>query len=60
MVYFLSGAPSWVAVASLVGGVALGLTLIGARNPRARHAAAFGGLILILAVAVGVWIYLKW
>ena len=50
----------WVAVASLVGGIAVGLTLIGARNSRARHAAEIGGLILILAVAVGIWIYLKW
>jgi hypothetical protein len=49
----------WVAVASLVGGIAIGLTLIGARNPRARHAAEIGGLILVLAVAVGIWIYLK-
>ena len=50
----------WVAVASLVGGIAIGLTLIGARNRRARYAAEIGGLILILAVAVGIWIYLKW
>ena len=50
----------WLAIASLVGGIALGLTLIGARNPRARYAAQIGGLILILAVAVGTWIYLKW
>ena len=50
----------WVAVASLVGGIAVGLTLIGARNRGARHAAEIGGLILILAVAVGIWIYLKW
>ena len=50
----------WVAVASLVGGIAIGLTLIGARNRGARYAAEIGGLILILAVAVGIWIYLKW
>ena len=50
----------WLAVASLVGGIAVGLTLIGARNRQARHAAEIGGLILILAVAVGIWIYLKW
>ena len=50
----------WVAVAALVGGMAVGLTLIGARNRRARHAAEIGGLILISAVAVGIWIYLKW
>jgi len=39
--------------------MAVGLTLIGARNRGARHAAESGGLILILAVAVGIWIYLK-
>jgi hypothetical protein len=50
----------WLAVASLVGGIALGLTLIGARNRQARYAAQVGGLILILAVAVGIWIYLRW
>ena len=50
----------WVAIALLVGGIAVGLTLIGARNRRARHSAEIGGLILILAVAVGIWIYLKW
>jgi hypothetical protein len=49
----------WLAVASLVGRIAIGLTLIGARNRRARHAAEIGGLILVLAVAVGIWIYLK-
>ena len=49
----------WLAIASLVGGIALGLTLIGARNPRARYGAQVGGLILILAVAVGMWIYLR-
>ena len=46
----------WLAIASLVGGIAVGLTLIGARNRRARHATEIGGLILILAVAVGIWI----
>ena len=50
----------WVAIASLVGGIAVGLTLIGVRNPRARYGAEIGGLILVLAVAVGIWIYLKW
>lgn len=49
----------WLAVASLVGGIAIGLTLIGARNRRARHAAEIGGLILVLAVAVAIWIYVK-
>jgi hypothetical protein len=50
----------WLAIASLVGGIALGLTLIGARNRQARYAAQVGGLILILALAVGIWIYLRW
>jgi len=49
----------WLAIAGLVGGIAVGLTLIGARNRSARYAAEIGGLILILAVAVGIWIYLK-
>lgn len=50
----------WLAIASLVGGIAIGLTLIGARNRGARHAAQIGGVILILAVAVGIWIFVKW
>jgi len=50
----------WVALVCLVGGIAVGLTLIGTRNRRARHAAEIGGLILILAVVTGIWIYLKW
>jgi len=49
----------WVAVAALVGGIAVGLTLIGARNRSARHSAEIGGLILVLAVGVGIWIYLQ-
>jgi hypothetical protein len=49
----------WLAIAALVGGIALGLTLIGARNRRARYAAEIGILILILAVAIGIWIYVK-
>ena len=44
----------------IVGGVAVGLTLIGARNRRARHSAEIGGLILILAVAVGISIFALW
>lgn len=48
----------WLAIAALVGGIALGLTLIGARNRRARYAAEIGILILILAAAPGIWIYL--
>jgi hypothetical protein len=50
----------WVSITSLVGSIAIGLTLIGARNRSARYAAEIGGLILILAVAVGIWIYVKW
>ena len=50
----------WVAVAALVGGIAMGLALIGVRDRRARYGAEIGGLILVLAVAVGGWIYLKW
>ncbi len=50
----------WLSIASLVGGIALGLTLIGARNRQARYAAQVGGLILVLAVAAGIWIYLRW
>jgi hypothetical protein len=49
----------WLAIAALVGGIAVGLTLIGVRNRRARYAAEIGGLILIAAVAVGIWIYLR-
>jgi hypothetical protein len=49
----------WLAIASLVGGAAIGLTLIGARNRRARYAAEIGGVILVLAVAVGIWFYVR-
>jgi len=49
----------WFAIASLTGGVAVGLTLIGARHRRARRAAEIGGLILALAVGVGLWLYLR-
>lgn len=38
---------------------AIGLLLIGTRHRRARRAAEIGGLILVLAVAVGLWIYLR-
>jgi hypothetical protein len=51
----------WVVVASLVvGGVAVGLTLIGAGHRRARHAAEIEGLILMAAVVVGIWLDLNW
>jgi len=49
----------WLAVMALVGGVAVGLLLIGARNRRARHSVEIGGLILLAAVAVGLWIYFR-
>ena len=48
----------WVTVASLIGGAAIGLTLIAARNRRARHGAAIGGVIVALAAAVALYIYL--
>lgn len=49
----------WLAVASLVGGVAIGLLLIGTRNRQARRGAELGGLILVLAVAIGIWLYFR-
>ena len=49
----------WLAVAGLVGGVAVGLTLIGARNRHARYATEIGGVILVVAVAIGIWFYAK-
>ena len=49
----------WLSIASLVGGVAIGLFLIGARNRRARRGAEIGGLILVLAVAIAIWTYLQ-
>lgn len=50
----------WAAILSLVGGIAVALTLIGARNRRARRAVAVGGVVLVLAVAAGTWFYLRW
>ena len=58
-VAFAMPALRWLAIASLVGGIAIGLLLIGTRHRRARRAAEIGGLILVLAVAVGLWIYLR-
>ena len=49
----------WVTVVTLIGGAAIGLTLIAARNRRARHGAAIGGVILALAAAVALYIYLN-
>ena len=48
----------WVTVLSLIGGAAIGLTLIAARHRRARHGAAIGGVILTLAAAVAAYVYL--
>ncbi len=48
----------WVAIAALIGGAAIGLLLIGMRNRRARRgAAAIGGTILVLAVAVACYMF---
>ena len=48
----------WVTILSLIGGAAIGLTLIAARNRRARHGATIGGVILALAAAVAAYIYM--
>jgi ABC-type Fe3+-siderophore transport system permease subunit len=49
----------WLTVIALLGGAAIGLTLIAARNPRARHHAAIGGIILALAVVVAAFVYFR-
>ena len=49
----------WVTVIALLGGAAIGLTLIAARHRRARHGAAIGGIILALAVAVAAFVYFR-
>jgi Na+/proline symporter len=49
----------WVGLASLVGGSAVGLTLIATRHKRARRAAETGGLILAAVVGVGLWLYFR-
>jgi len=41
----------WLAVIALVGGVAVGLTLIGVRNRRVRRTVTLLGVILAVAVA---------
>lgn len=48
----------WLAIAGLVGGVAIALFLIGSRDRRARRGAEIGGLILLIAIAIGAFIYL--
>jgi hypothetical protein len=47
----------WLAIAALIGGTAIGLFLIGSRNRRARRGAEIGGLILVIAVATGAFLY---
>lgn len=47
----------WLSIAALVGGAAIGLFLIGARNRRARRGAEIGGLVLAIAVATGAYLY---
>ena len=47
----------WLAVAGLVGGAAIGLFLIGSQDRRARRGAELGGLILLIALATGAFIY---
>lgn len=56
-----SGLPQlrWLAIGSLVGGAAIGLSLIAARNRRARKGATIGGAILFLATVVGLFLYLR-
>jgi len=49
----------WLAILSLIGGTAIGLTLIAARHRRARHGAAVGAVILALVTVVAVVIYLR-
>ena len=47
----------WLSVAALIGGAAIGLFLIGARNRRARRSAEIGGVVLLTAVATGAYLY---
>jgi hypothetical protein len=49
----------WLAIASLVGGAAIGLSLIAVRNRRARRGAALGGVILAASVATALLIYFR-
>ena len=49
----------WLTVIALLGGAAIGLTLIAARNRSARHGATIGGLILMLAVVVAAFVYFR-
>ena len=59
IVAFFMPALRWAAILALVGGTAIGLLLIGARNRRARRGAAIGGAILGLAVVVASLMYFR-
>ena len=47
----------WPMILALIGGAAIGLTLIATRHRRARHGAAIGAVILALAAAVALYVY---
>lgn len=47
----------WLSIAALIGGTAIGLFLISARNRRARRSAEIGGVMLLIAVATGAYLY---
>jgi len=49
----------WIGVVSLLGGAAIGLTLIAARNRRARHGAAIGGIVVALAAVVAAYLFVR-
>ena len=57
IVAFLMPALRWVAILALIGGTAIGLLLIGARNRRARRGAAIGGAILAFAVVIASFMF---
>ncbi len=49
----------WITIIALIGGGAIGLSLIAARNRRARHGAAIGGLLLALVAVVAAVVYFR-
>jgi hypothetical protein len=49
----------WLAAIGIVGGAAIGLSLIAARNRRARRGAAIGGLVLALSVVIALFMYFR-
>lgn len=59
IVAFLFPPLRWLAFAGLVGGAGLGLFLIGSRDRRARRGAEIGGVMLLSALAIGAFIYLR-